>query len=76
MTLLDVDTKPLVGRVIKSATLHAKGKDLKRVTVSSFAAEWVEGTSNGYQPQDGSSCFRWAAYPNVPWTTAGGDCAR
>ncbi len=76
MTLVDIDPEPLLGRVIKSATLHAHGKDLRRVTVSSFASEWVEGTASGYQPQKGSSCFRWAQYPDVPWTNAGGDlCA-
>ncbi len=76
MTLLDVDPAPLAGQVIRSATLHVHGKDLRRVTVGSFAADWHEGTSTGYKPQNGSSSFRWAAYPDKPWTKAGGDlCA-
>ncbi len=73
MTLLDVDPKPLQGRVIHSATLHVHGKDLRRVTVGSFGAPWHEGTSTGYKPQEGSSSFRWAQYPKTPWTREGGD---
>jgi hypothetical protein len=76
MSLLDVDPQPLVGRTIRSATLHAFGQDFKRITVGSFGAEWVEGTSRGYEPQTGSSSFQSARHPDVPWTRSGGDlCA-
>src|SRR6478735_9035236 len=47
MSLVDIDPKPLQGRVIRSATLHVRVAGdiaLKRVTVGTFGSEWVEGT--------------------------------
>ncbi len=76
MSLIDVDPAPLKGRVILGATLHvhlAGDQPLRRVTVGSFGAEWVEGSSPSYFPQKGSSTFRHQRYPDVPWTPAGGD---
>jgi hypothetical protein len=76
MSLLDVDTSPLRGRVVASATLHlrlAAEPRLLRVTVGSFGAEWVEGTSSGYEPQSGSSTYRHRRHPDVPWTVPGSD---
>lgn len=76
MSLVDLDPQPLRGRVVRSATLHLRkrGSDaLHRVTVGSFAADWVEGTAASYEKQPGSSCFDWAKYPNVPWAYPGSD---
>lgn len=76
MSLVDVDVTPLGGRVVKDATLHVKlagPPRLERVTVSSFAAPWVEGTSRSYKPEEGASSFRSARHPHEPWTPEGGD---
>jgi hypothetical protein len=76
MTLLDIDPAPLRGRVIERATLHlhhADGPPLKRVTVSTLGAEFVEGTSAGYAPQPGSSSFARARHPDGPWSYPGSD---
>src|SRR5262249_22293298 len=57
MSLIDIDAKPLRGRVIQGATLHVRlssSEPLHRVTVGSFGADWVEGTSSSYAPQKGS----------------------
>lgn len=76
MSLIDFDTTPLRGRVVKSASLHLQSAGeprLKRVTVGSFGAEWVEGTASGYKPQNGSSSFRHRRHPDVSWTIPGSD---
>lgn len=76
MSLIDIDPAPLMGRAIKSATLHlrlAGDERLHRVTVSSFAGEWVEGTSERYAPQAGSSTFNRRRHPDEPWAAGAGD---
>jgi hypothetical protein len=76
MSLIDIDPKPLHGRVIRAATLHVHlsgNERLHRVTVSSFGSDWVEGTSPSYAPQKGSSTYRHRRHPDEPWTAAGGD---
>src|SRR5262245_32584500 len=76
MSLIDIDPVPLRGRVIRGATLHLRLADkdpLRRVTVSSFGAEWVEGTSPTYAPQEGSSTFNHRRHPDMPWTIPGSD---
>ncbi|HEY7311964.1 MAG TPA: GDSL-type esterase/lipase family protein [Gemmataceae bacterium] len=76
MSLIDIDPKPLRGRVIQGATLHfhlAGDERLHRVTVGSFGAEWVEGTSPRYAPQKGSSTHRHRRHPDVPWTVPSSD---
>ncbi len=79
MSLVDFDVTPLRGRVIKSAILHVKSSGppaLQRVTVSSFGAEWFEGTSNSYSPEKGASTHNHKRHPDVPWTVPGSDlCA-
>ncbi len=48
MSLLDFDSTPLKGHAVRSAFLHVRlsGKEiLRRMTVGTFGAEWVEGTS-------------------------------
>ncbi len=76
MSLVDIDPKPLRGRVVLGATLHLRSTGnppLRRVTVGSFGAEWVEGTATSYAKQPGSSTFRSREHPGVPWTAEGGD---
>ena len=76
MSLIDVDATPLRGRVVRSATLHVKSTGeprLKRVTVGSFGADWVEGTASSYEPQPGSSTHNHKRHPGTPWTVAGSD---
>jgi lysophospholipase L1-like esterase len=76
MSLVDLDPAPFKGRVINGATLHLRlsaREQLHRVTVSSFASEWVEGTSRGYAPQKGSSSHRRQRHPDVPWAGPGSD---
>src|SRR5688500_10074315 len=67
MSLLDVDVAKLRGRVIRSATLHLHSTGeppIKRLTVGTFAAEWVEGTAHDYTPQAGSSTFLHRRHPD------------
>lgn len=76
MSLLDIDATPLRGRIIHGATLHvhlAGDERLHRVTVGSFGADWVEGTSASYAPQKGSSTHNHRCHPDVPWTVPGSD---
>ena len=76
MSLLDLDPAPLRGRVIRAATLHLRvsaQEIARRVTVSSFAAPWVEGTATRYEPQPGSSTFNSQQHPDVPWAFPGSD---
>ncbi|HEX3450566.1 MAG TPA: fibronectin type III domain-containing protein, partial [Isosphaeraceae bacterium] len=76
MSLVDIDTSLLAGRTVRSAVLHLKktgDETLKRVTVSSVGAEWVEGTGSGYTIQPGSATFRRRRHPDLPWSIAGGD---
>ena len=76
MALIDVDPAPLKGRVVRSATLHIRASGpplLQRVTVGSFGANWVEGTSESYAAQAGSSTHNHRQHPSVPWTFSGSD---
>ncbi len=76
MSLLDIDTKTLLGRTIRSALLHVKkagDEPLKRVTISSVGAEWYEGTGSGYEVQPGGVTFRHRRHPDLPWSIGGGD---
>lgn len=76
MSLIDIEPRPLKGYVIHGAYLYLKMADsepMRRVTVSSFAAEWVEGTASDYEMQNGSSTFNHRKHPDVPWTISGSD---
>jgi hypothetical protein len=76
MTLLDFDVSPLRSRTIRSAALHVRIADhesLERVTISSIGAEWFEGNGSGYAIQPGGATFRHRRYPDLPWSTGGGD---
>ena len=74
--LLDFDPAPLKGRTVTGALLHlhCASKDIqKRLTVSSLASEWVEGTGSGYAKQPGTSCFEEAELGKRPWAYPGSD---
>ncbi|HJT33239.1 MAG TPA: GDSL-type esterase/lipase family protein, partial [Pirellulales bacterium] len=76
MSLVDFDPQPLAGRAVRSATLHVHisgSERLHRMTVSTFAAPWVEGSAANYQPQPGSSTHNHREHPNVPWSYPGSD---
>jgi len=76
MSLLDIDAQPLLGRTIRSASLHVKNSDkerLFRVTVSTVGAEWFEGTGTFYAIQPGGATFRHRRHPDLPWSISGGD---
>ncbi len=74
MSLVDIDPGPLRGHVVRGAVLHlrlAGSEILRRITVSTFSSEWVEGTAERYQPQAGSSTFNHQKHPDVPWAQPG-----
>jgi hypothetical protein len=76
MSLVDIDPAPLRGRTVRSAVLHlrrANHERLERVTVGSVGAEWFEGKGTGYAIQPGGTTFRHRRYPDLPWSTGGGD---
>jgi hypothetical protein len=73
MSLLDVDSAPLRGRVITAAALHLKlagESPLRRVTVGGIGAEWFEGTGSGYARQPGGATFRHRRFPDLAWSTS------
>jgi len=75
-TLIDINAAPLRGRVVLGATLHLRSRSddfLHRITVSTLASDWVEGTSNRYRTQKGSASFLWAAQGQKPWAYPGSD---
>lgn len=80
LSIVDVDPSPLKGKRIKRAELHLKaasGDVLRRVSISTLATEWAEGTGSGYQRQAGGASFNrptqgqelWA-YPDSDLTAA------
>ncbi len=69
-SIVDIDPKPFYGKVIRRAELHVKNASperLGRVTVSTLASDWVEGTSANYARQKGASSFRWAKQDQTRW---------
>lgn len=63
-SLLDLDVNAIKGRAILAAALHPRttsGDPLRRMTVSTLASEWTEGTRRWYGSETGSSSFRWVA---------------
>ncbi len=58
--LLDLDPAPLRGKkIVRGALhLHQAGKEsLGRVTVSTVAIPWEEGTGTNYEKKEGAACF-------------------
>ena len=74
MSLIDVDPAPLKGRVVERATLHVhlSGPEiLRRLTVGSIGADWVEGDATGYAQVPGASTFNHRQHPDTPWAYPG-----
>jgi hypothetical protein len=70
LTLFDVSVERLQGAILSDPVLHirAASEDFqRRVTVSSIAAEWVEGRSDGYRPEPGAASFDWAEQGERRW---------
>src|SRR5947209_7842435 len=70
LSIIDLDPAPLRGKTISKAELHLKSASseiLHRVTVSTLATDWVEGTASSYTAQEGSACFAWAALHKTLW---------
>jgi len=75
-TLVDLDPAVLRGKIVTGALLHVRSvsKDVqKRVTVSSLASDWVEGTSPTYRTESGATSFNWARQGARPWAWSGSD---
>ena len=73
--LFDVDPAPLKGKIVTGALWHVRSASpqapLMRVTVSSLASPWAEGTSSRYRRQEGSSCFTQAELGKRHWAYSG-----
>jgi hypothetical protein len=72
--IVDIDPKALQGQVITGATFHFKvsGKERQhRLTFSTLAGDWKEGTSHRYAEQKGSASFNWARQDETPWAFPG-----
>jgi hypothetical protein len=75
-SIVDIDPTPLRGHVVTGAVLHlhCASKDIqKRLSVSTLASEWVEGTGQGYAREPGASCFEEAELGKRPWAYPGSD---
>lgn len=75
MSIFDIDTARLRGRIIHGALWHVRSAStkapLRRVTVSTLASPFVEGTGSGYARQAGSSCFAQAQLGRRDWSVPG-----
>lgn len=68
--LIDFASEPLRGKRVVRAQLHVhlEGKEtLGRITVSTVAEPWVEGTGTGYAIVPGASCFAWQRTGEKRW---------
>jgi hypothetical protein len=68
--LLDFDPAPFNGKHVVRAELHLHpegAETLGRITVSSVAEEWVEGTGTSYARVPGASSFAWARTDEQRW---------
>jgi hypothetical protein len=74
-TLFDVDAAALEGKVVTGALWHFNSASpnaiFRRTTVSTVATPWVEGTSDGYRPEEGSVCYEQAALGARDWAYPG-----
>ncbi len=74
--LFDGDLSPIKGKIITGALWHVRIMDEKwpfrRVGVSSFASEWVEGNNKvQYGIEEGASCYVQAEYKKRDWAFPG-----
>lgn len=76
MSLFDINPTSLKGHVITGATLHVRlagAEVLRRITVSTFAEPWVEGSGVNYAPDPGVSSYDYRQNPATPWAYPGSD---
>ena len=75
-TLFDADVAALKGKIVTAALWHfhtaSPADPLRRVTVSTVAAPWVEGTASGYRREDGAACYAQAELGKRDWAYPGG----
>ncbi|AMV30588.1 hypothetical protein VN12_00630 [Pirellula sp. SH-Sr6A] len=70
LSLIDFDFASLRGHAISRARLYLKRASdipIDRITLSTLAADWVEGTAQNYEIVDGQSTFSHRIYPNELW---------
>jgi hypothetical protein len=77
-SLFDADPaalKELKGKLITGAVWHVRTASpqapLLRVTVSTLASPWAEGTASSYRRQEGSSCYHQAELGRRDWAYPG-----
>ena len=74
-SIFDIDPSGLKGKLITGALWHVRSagvrEPLRRVTVSTLASPWVEGTASRYDRQQGSSCFVQAELGKRDWSYPG-----
>lgn len=74
-SMFDIDPSALKGKLITGALWHVRSagvrEPLRRVTVSTLASPWVEGTASRYERQPGSSCFAQAELGKRDWSYPG-----
>ncbi len=72
--LIDIDPAPLKGRIVTGALLHlhttSPNEPALRVSVSTVAAPWVEGTADN-AVQQGSACYASPALGKGNWAYPG-----
>ena len=76
--VVKVDTSAVGDEQVVAATLRYRpnSETLGHVTISTVQGDWVEGTSGGFNVEEGSSCFLGAGYSSdaasmVPWSFPG-----
>ncbi|XZE44493.1 hypothetical protein SH467x_004102 [Pirellulaceae bacterium SH467] len=70
LSLIDFNFASLRGHSISRARLYLKRASdipIDRITLSTLAADWVEGTAQNYEIVDGQSTFSHRIYPDELW---------
>jgi hypothetical protein len=74
-SLFDADLSSLKGRCITGALLHMRSASpdspARRVSISTVATPWIEGTGEKYDQQPGSACFLSPALGVREWAYPG-----
>ncbi len=74
--LIDADLSSLKGKIVTGALLYLRSASpskapIARLSVSSIASPWIEGTSRQYRLQRGSSSFMQARVQEQDWSYPG-----
>ncbi len=75
-TIIDIDPSPLMGKIVTGALLHFRSATpvkapVSRLGVSTLASKWIEGASENYKTEKGSSCFNYSEYNTDYWAYSG-----